>query len=92
MKVNFRKFPVYTSIRKAEKVNADISEGVANAIYMSVGGIAAKSLAMRIFEEGEVELNSREIAIVTNAAQGCVGIMADSLYDYFCKKGSDGKN
>ena len=92
MKVNFRKFPVYTSIRKAEKVNADISEGVANAIYMSVGGIAAKSLAMRIFDEGELELNSRDIAIVTNAAQGCVGIMADSLLDYFFKEGSNDKD
>lgn len=92
MKVNFRKFPVYTSIRKAEKVNADISEGVANAIYMSVGGIAAKSLAMRIFEEGEVELNSREIDIVTNAAQGCVGIMADSLLDYFFKEKRNDKD
>lgn len=92
MKVNFRKFPVYTSIRKAEKVNADISEGVANAIYMSVGGIAAKSLAMRIFEEGEVELNNREVAIVTNAAKGCVGIMADSLLDYFLKEGSNDKD
>ena len=92
MKVNFRKFPVYTSIRKAEKVNADISEGVANAIYMSVGGIAAKSLAMRIFDEGELELNSRDIAIVTNAAQGCVGIMADSLLDYFFKEKRNDKD
>ena len=92
MKVNFRKFPVYTSIRKAEKVNADISEGVANAIYMSVGGIAAKDLAMRIFKEGEVDLNNREIAIVTNAAQGCVGIMADSLLDYFFKEKRNDKD
>lgn len=89
IKVDFRRFPVYTSIRKSEKKEADISEGLANTIYMNMGGVAAKSLAMRIFEDGELELNEREVGIIIKMAEGCVGMIADSLLDYFKNEGND---
>lgn len=81
MKVNFKKFPLYTSIKRDKTEEVDISEAVANTIYMNVGGVAAKSLALRIYENGEVELTDKETEIVKHVADGFVGVVADSIKD-----------
>lgn len=81
MKVNFKKLPVYTSIRKDKTEEVDISEVIANTIYMNVGGVIAHSLALRIYEQGEVELNEKEIEIMKHVADGFVGVIADSIKD-----------
>lgn len=81
MKVNFKKLPVYTSIRKDKTEEVDISEVIANTIYMNVGGVIAHSLALRIYEQGEVELNDKETEIIMQIANGFVGVIADSIKD-----------
>ena len=45
MKIDFTKFPCYTGIKKDIRVEMDIAESLANAIYTNVPGIAASSLA-----------------------------------------------
>lgn len=81
MKVNFKKMPVYTSIRKDKTEEVDISEVIANTIYMNVGGVIAHSLALRIYEQGEVELSDKEVEIIKHVADGFVGVIADSIKD-----------
>jgi hypothetical protein len=81
MKVNFKELPVYTSIRKDKTEKKDISEVVADIIYKNVGGVVAHSLALRIYNDGEVELNEKECEIVRMVADGFVGIIADSIKD-----------
>lgn len=81
MKVNFKKLPVYTSIRKDKTEEVDISEVVANTIYMNVGGVIAHSLALRIYEQGEVELSDKEVEIIKHVADGFVGVVLDSIKD-----------
>lgn len=79
MKVDFRKFPIYKSIRRDETEMADISEVLANTIYTTRGGVVAHSLAVRIYEQGEVELNDKEKEIVLQTAEAFVGVVADSI-------------
>ena len=79
--INFKKLPVYTSIKKDKTEEFDASFIVANTIYTQVGGLVAHSLAMRIYEQGEVELNENEVELVRKVADGFVGILADSIKD-----------
>lgn len=79
VRIDFRKVPVFTSIKRDKTEEVDISEVVANAIYMRVGGVVAHSLAMRIYEHGEVELNEREMAIIHHVTEGMAGVVADSI-------------
>lgn len=81
MKANFKKLKVYTSIRKDKTEEFDASFLVANTIYTQVGGLVAHSLAMRIYEQGEVELNEQEVELVRKVADGFVGILADAIRD-----------
>lgn len=81
MKINFKQFPLYTSIKRDKTEEVDISEVIANTIYMNVGGVIAHSLALRIYEQGEVELNENEVELVRKVADGFVGILADSIKD-----------
>lgn len=60
------------------------SEGgdiLSNTIYKSVVGIAACSLALRIYEQGEVELSENECEIIRLATDNLVGILAESIRD-----------
>ena len=79
MKVDFRKFPVYKSIRRDETEEVDISEVLANTIYTTRGGVAAHSLAVRIYEQGEVELSEKEKEIILQTSEVFVGVLADSI-------------
>lgn len=81
VRIDFRKLPVYTSIRKDKTEEYDASYLVANIIYTQVGGLVAHSLAMRIYEQGEVELNEQEVELVRKVADGFVGILADAIKD-----------
>ena len=81
-KINFKKFPVYKSIRRDETEEVDISEVLANIIYTTRGGVVAHSLAMRIYEQGEVELNEKEKEIILQASDVFVGKLADSLKNF----------
>lgn len=81
MKIDFRKLKVYTSIRKDEVKEMDASYLIANTIYTNMGGVMAHSLAMRIYEQGEVELNEKEVEMLVKLADGFAGILADSIKD-----------
>lgn len=81
MKVNFKELPVYTSIRKDKTEKVDVSEVLADTIYKNVGGVVAHSLALRIYNDGEVELNDKETEIIKQIANGFVGAIADSIKD-----------
>lgn len=81
MTVNFKELPVYTSIRKDKTEKVDVSEVIADIIYKNVGGVVAHSLALRIYNDGEVELNEKESEIIRMVADGFVGIIADSIKD-----------
>ena len=81
MKVDFRKLKVYTSIRKDEVKEMDASYLIANTIYTNMGGVMAHSLAMRIYEQGEVELTEKETEMLVKLADGFAGVLADSIKD-----------
>lgn len=80
-KINFKKFPVYKSIRRDETEEVDISEVLANIIYTTRGGVVAHSLAMRIYEQGEVELSENDKEIILQVSDVFVGKLADSIKD-----------
>ena len=84
VRIDFRKFPVYKSIRRDETEEVDISEVLANTIYTTRGGVAAHSLAVRIYEQGEVELSDKEKEIVLQTAEAFVGVVADSIKNKLC--------
>lgn len=81
-KINFKKFPAYKSIRRDETEEVDISEVLANTIYTTRGGVVAHSLAMRIYEQGEVEMNEKEKEIILQVSDVFVGRLADSIKDF----------
>ena len=81
-KINFKKFPVYKSIRRDETEEVDISEVLANTIYTTRGGVVAHSLAMRIYEQGEVELSEKDKGIILQVSDVFVGVLADSLKNF----------
>lgn len=80
-KIDFRKLKVYTSIRKDEVKEMDAAYLIANTIYKNMGGVMAHSLAMRIYEQGEVELNEKEEEMLVKLADGFAGVLADSIKD-----------
>lgn len=79
VRIDFRKFPVYKSIRRDETEEVDISEVLANTIYTTRGGVAAHSLAVRIYEQGEVELSEKDKEIILQTSEVFVGVVADSI-------------
>lgn len=86
MKVNFRKFPVYTSIRKDMVMEKDISFLLSNGIYSNIPGVMAHSVAVRIYEAaGEMELTAEETGALEQWTQMFSGIVADSIKDYIMK-------
>lgn len=86
MKANFRKFPVYTSIRKDMVMEQDIAFPLSNGIYTNIPGIMAHAVAMKIYSaEGEVELTAEEAEAMKQWVQLFSGIIADSIKDYIEK-------
>ena len=86
MKVNFRKFPVYTSIRKDMVMEQDIAFPLSNGIYTNIPGIMAHAVAMKIYNtEGEVELTAEEAEALKQWVELFSGIIADSVKDYITK-------
>lgn len=86
MKANFRKFPVYTSIRKDMVMEQDIAFPLSNGIYTNIPGIMAHAVAMKIYSsEGEVELTGEESEALAQWVELFSGIIADSIKDYIQK-------
>ena len=86
MKANFRKVPVYTSIRKDMVMEQDIAFPLANGIYSNIPGIMAHAVALKIYEaESEVELTQEEAQALCQWTEMFSGIIADSIRDYIVK-------
>lgn len=85
MKINFNKFPIYTSIRKEMVMEQDISFALANVIYSNVCGLVAHVLSERIYKDGVVELSEKECEIILEVADCFPGIVADSIKDKLSK-------
>jgi hypothetical protein len=81
MKINFKEIKVYTSIKKDTTKTMDLSLLIANTIYTTVPGIVAHSLALRIYEQSEIEINEEEYHILHNVAEQFVGVVYDSIKD-----------
>lgn len=93
MKINFRKFPVYTSIRKDAVMQQDISFPLSNSIYTNIPGIMAHAVAMKIYSsDGEVELTQEEAAALTRWVELFSGVIADSVRDYIRKLNEQARN
>ena len=61
VRINFKELEVYTSIKKDATEKMDASFLIADTIYKNFGGVVAHSLALKIYEQGEVELNEKEV-------------------------------
>lgn len=61
MKIDFKQFQAYTSLKGDTHAPTDAREHVANCVYMAATGVYAYSLALKILNsEGEMELDPRE--------------------------------
>lgn len=70
MKINFKELEIKTSFKSNEKVKVDSREAFANILYSKVNGIAALTLAQKIYNsDGEEEYNDSEISIIKNCAE-----------------------
>lgn len=87
MKIDFTKFPCYAGIKKDFRIEKDIAESLGDAIYTNVPGIAASSLAHKIYSsKGEIEFDERELQIIRNCTALFPGVYADSINDYLDAK------
>lgn len=80
MKINFKEFKLYTSIAQTETRIFDVREALSNGMYMSLQGIRAHDLALRIFRgEGEIEISDEDMAIIKEYAKNLTPVFMDSL-------------
>lgn len=70
MKINFKELNVKTSFTSEETVKVDAREAFANILYSKVNGIAALTLAQKIYNsDGEEEFDERESSIIKECAE-----------------------
>jgi hypothetical protein len=70
--VNFKALQVKTTLKGDKVATIDGAADIANIIYSQGVGIAAHSLAHKIYEsEGEVELSDEEVGIVERIVNRC---------------------
>lgn len=78
--INFKEFKIYSSIAQNETRTFDVREALSNGMYMSLQGIRAHDLALRIFHsEGEVEISDEDMAIIQEYAKNLTPVFMDSL-------------
>lgn len=69
MKINFKKFKVYTDLAKNNSQLIDIATELADGIYKTAQGIAGHSLALKIYNSiAEEEYTEAEFSIIENYA------------------------
>ena len=80
-KIDFKNFSMRIGIAIDDTFTMDAREGFANLIYTNVNGIAALSLAQKIFKsEGEAEFDEREVEIIKKVAEEyCTPRFIDSI-------------
>lgn len=69
-KIDFQHFRIANGIKNDVIVEMDVREQLANVIYNNVNGIAALTLAQKIYKsEGETEYDEREEALMTQVVE-----------------------
>lgn len=83
MKINFEKFPMFTSIRKDETREINVKYELANLLYTKGQGVVCGALAMKIYQtEGDVELSEMEYKTLGAFVEQFSPIFADSMKSY----------
>lgn len=86
MKINFEKFPMFTSIRKDETREVNVKFELANLLYTKGQGVVCGALAMKIYQtEGDVELSEMEYKTLEAFVEQFSPIFADSMKSYLKK-------
>ena len=80
-KIDFSHLQVRTGIGSDTKTLFDIRESFANMLYMQVSGIAALTLAQKIYKaEGEEEYDDNEYGLIIKVANSmCVPAIIEAL-------------
>jgi len=80
-KISFKEFPLKKGLGSKDHQILDVRESLANLIYSNINGIAALTLAQKIYNsDGETEYDDNEISIIKGVAeQLCTARMIDSL-------------
>lgn len=69
MKINLKQFRLPLCIDRTRYQIGDARESVANMLYLSVNGIRAHALALKIYQsEGETEYSDEEIKSIMDVA------------------------
>lgn len=82
-RIDFKHFPVYTSVNRKDKKVADARETFADLLYKSVNGIRSHALALKIFQsEGNTDFSADEVALIRRTAETyCLPGFIDGLYE-----------
>jgi hypothetical protein len=79
-KIDFKQFDIYEDIARRSKKTVDVSEVFANIIYQRTTGIRAHELAMRIYREGEIQIDGEdEQLIISVSHQFCTPAFIDAI-------------
>ena len=81
-KINFGSLSVRTGIGVDTTTRLNIKESFANMLYTQVNGIAALTLAQKIYKsEGETEYDEREIKTLTEVVDNiCFAAIVDAYH------------
>ena len=81
-KINCGSLPVRTGIGADTTTRLNIKESFANMLYTQVNGIAALTLAQKIYKsEGETEYDEREIKTLTEVVDNiCFAAIVDAYH------------
>lgn len=80
MKLNFEKVKFYRGVSKRDAFEQDIREQFADIMYQTANGVAALTLAQKIYSsEGEVEYSDREVSIIRQTAELCTPQLIDAV-------------
>ena len=64
-RINFKRFEIFTGIKRTTSLVSDIRKDLANMIYTRFVGLEAHALAYKIYgSEGELELNDEECKLL----------------------------
>lgn len=79
--INFKELDVFTDITRTKSIKADIRKDFADVLYRNSSGIAAHSLALKIYEtDGPIEIDDREEEVIREAAERvCIPAVIDGI-------------
>lgn len=80
-KISFKEFPLKKGLSSKDHQILDVRESLADLIYTNINGIAALTLAQKIYNsDGETEFDDNEITMLKSVVeQLCTARMIDSL-------------